>query len=151
MQEFLIAPADGRAIWLMAIVPVLVMLLVGSLFGAAVLGSRKTRFEVSREGLRIRGDFYGRTIPAAEIAAAGMAHVDLSRRPALAPGRRTMGTGLPGYRAGWFRLKNGEKALVYLTDTSRAVYVPTTAGFSLLLSPSDPDAFVTALRAATGR
>jgi hypothetical protein len=57
-----------------------------------------------------------------------------------------MGTGLPGYRSGWFRLRNGEKALLYLTDTSRAVYVPTTAGYGVLLSPQNPDEFVAALR-----
>jgi hypothetical protein len=56
-----------------------------------------------------------------------------------------MGTGLPGYQAGWFRLRNGEKALVYLTDRRRAVYVPTTAGYDVLLSPEDPDGFLRAL------
>jgi hypothetical protein len=60
---------------------------------------------------------------------------------------RTLGTGLPGYKAGWFRLGNGEKALVYLTDLERAVYVPTRAGYSLLLSPADPQAFLNALAA----
>ena len=57
-----------------------------------------------------------------------------------------MGTGLPGYQAGWFRLRNGEKALLYLTDRARAVYIPTTAGYSLLLSPADPDGFLSQLR-----
>jgi hypothetical protein len=54
---------------------------------------------------------------------------------------------MPGYQSGWFRLKNGEKALLYLTDRSRAVYVPTTAGYSVLLSPDDPDGFLKALTA----
>lgn len=62
-----------------------------------------------------------------------------------------MGTGLPGYQAGWFRLTNGERALLYLTDRRRAVYVPTTAGYSVLLSPAEPDAFVSALRAIAQR
>jgi hypothetical protein len=56
-----------------------------------------------------------------------------------------MGTGLPGYRAGWFRLRNGEKALLYLTDANRAVYIPTTAGYGVLFSPVDPEAFLAAL------
>jgi hypothetical protein len=73
--------------------------------------------------------------------------VDFATEPDLAPKWRTMGTGLPGYQAGWFRLKNGEKALLYLSDRSRAVYVPTTAGYSLLLSPADPDRFLSAVRA----
>jgi hypothetical protein len=57
-----------------------------------------------------------------------------------------MGTGLPGYRAGWFRLRNGEKALVSLTDTHHVVYVPTSRGFALLLSPAEPDRVLAAVR-----
>jgi hypothetical protein len=74
--------------------------------------------------------------------------VVLAREAELQPTRRTMGTGLPGYQAGWFRLRNGEKALLYLTDQARAVYIPTTLGYSVLLSPVDPDAFLAALRSA---
>jgi hypothetical protein len=61
-----------------------------------------------------------------------------------------VGTGLPGYQAGWFRLRNGEKALLDLTDRRRAVYIPTGAGYSLLLSPADPDGFLSRLRAVLG-
>ena len=57
-----------------------------------------------------------------------------------------MGTAMRGYRSGWFRLRNGDRALLYLTDQTRAVYVPTTEGYSVLLSPADPDAFLVALR-----
>jgi hypothetical protein len=60
---------------------------------------------------------------------------------------RTVGTALPGYRSGWFRLANGEKALVYVTDPSRVVYVPTTDGYSLLLSVAETDQFVDRLHA----
>jgi hypothetical protein len=74
--------------------------------------------------------------------------IDLATSPELAPRLRTLGTGLPGYQAGWFRLRNGEKALLYLTDRGRAVYVPTTAGYSVLVSPENPDEFVAALRAS---
>ena len=68
----------------------------------------------------------------------------------LQPKWRRIGTALPGYQAGWFRLRNGEKALLYLTDRTRAVYIPTTAGYSLLLSPADPDAYLSRLRAVLG-
>ncbi len=64
---------------------------------------------------------------------------------ALCLKRRTMGTGLPGYGAGWFRLRNGEKALAYVTAPSRIAYVPTSDGYSLLLSLEAPDAFLRAL------
>ena len=104
------------------------------------------RFEVSATALRVRGDFYGRVIPSDLLRPEAARRVDLMREIELQPGGRTLGTGLPGYQSGWFRLRNGEKALLYLTDRARAVYVPTAAGYSLLLSPTDPDAFLAALR-----
>jgi hypothetical protein len=62
-----------------------------------------------------------------------------------------MGTGLPGYQAGWFRLRNGDRALLYLTDRSKAVYVPTTEGYGVLLSPAEPEQFLAALNTLTAR
>lgn len=64
--------------------------------------------------------------------------VNLEREEHLKPVRRTMGTAIPGYRAGWFRLANGAKALLYVTDECRVVYIPTTAGYVVLLSAAKP-------------
>ena len=86
------------------------------------------------------------TSPAGKITVAPGFSVDLGREEQLRPKWRRIGTALPGYQAGWFRLRNGEKALLYLTDRTRAVYIPTTAGYSLLLSPADPDRFLSQLR-----
>jgi hypothetical protein len=142
MQVFAIAPAGTRGVVLILVVLVPVFVLVGM----SLLGSWTARFEVSPEGLRLRGDLYGRLIPASQVVVDGVRRVDFATSAELAPRRRTLGTGLPGYQAGWFRLANGDSALVYLTDRSRAVFVPTTAGYSVLLSPSDPDGFVGAVR-----
>ena len=57
-----------------------------------------------------------------------------------------MGTAVPGYRSGWFRLANGEKALLYVTARERVVHVPTTEGFCLLLSVSEPERFLEHLK-----
>jgi hypothetical protein len=145
-EMFSIAPAVGRgALWGVAVIPGLILLLVIGVLGAAIAGARSARFEISDAGLRLRGDLYGRTIPTTQLHAARARRVDFAATPELEPRFRTMGTGLPGYGAGWFRLRNGERALLYLTDRSRAVYVPTSAGYGVLLSPSDPDAFVSAM------
>ena len=146
MQTFEIAPANVRgALWI--VVPVALLLLgVIFLLFRSVSGATQSRFEVSAEGLRVRGDLYGRTIPSAELRVAEARRVDLAREDGLRPKWRMMGTGLPGYQSGWFKLRNGEKALLYLTDRSKAVYVPTTRGYSLLLSPVDADGFLAALK-----
>jgi len=147
MQVFPIAPADARPFWFVVLVAVVIVAVLALLITTA-RGSRTSRFEVSSAGLRLRGDLYGRLIPIHQLRLEGARRVVLAREAELQPTRRTMGTGLPGYQAGWFRLRNGEKALLYLTDQARAVYIPTTLGYSVLLSPLDPDAFLAALRSA---
>jgi len=150
-QIFHIAAASVRPIWFM--IPVLILIIVvgtGSvILGASVRGARSTTFELSDEGLRVRGDVYGRLIPSSEIRGADAAHVDIADGPFRLTAR-TIGTALPGYRSGWFRLANGEKALVYVTDPTRVVHVPTTAGYSLLLSVAETDQFVDRLHAMNG-
>jgi hypothetical protein len=64
---------------------------------------------------------------------------------------RTNGIGLPGYQVGWFRLKNGETALLYVTDESTVTYLPTTEHDVLLLSVENAEAFLQALREPTRR
>ena len=145
MNTFVIAPAASRYLWF--VIPVGLLLAgVMLLLVASVRGSRNSTFEIQPGGLKLSGDLYGRFIPRAELRVDAARRVDLVRDSTLRPTSRRLGTGLPGYQAGWFRLRNGDKALLYLTDRTRAVYVPTTAGYSLLLSPADPDAFLARLR-----
>lgn len=146
MQTFSIAPAAARVPWILLLALIPVAVAIGFVL-VSTLGSTRTRFEVSPAGLRLRGDLYGRMIPAAELKPGDARRVDLQTTTHLQPARRTFGTGLPGYQAGWFRLRSGERALVYLTDRTRAVYVPTTAGYAVLVSPDDPDGFVRAVAA----
>ena len=146
MQVFTIASSTGRPVWVLAPAFVVVAIAIGVLVLVS-LASRSARFEVSSEGLRLRGDLYGRFVPTGALEIDKAHRVDFGASPELLPARRTMGTGLPGYQSGWFRLKNGEKALLYLTDRTKAVYVPTTEGYGLLLSPDDPDGFLGALAA----
>ena len=145
MNVFPIAPAESRYLWFL--IPVVVIFLGAiALLVTSVRGAHASRFEIGADGLRLEGDLYGRLVPKSQLRVDLARRVDLGRDEELRPRWRRMGTGLPGYQAGWFRLRNGEKALLYLTDRSRAVYIPTTAGYSLLLSPADPDAFLSRLR-----
>ena len=54
--------------------------------------------------------------------------------------------GLSGLRYGWFKLQNGEKALLVLTNPKHAIYIPTTEGYSLLVSPERSDDFLQKLK-----
>lgn len=145
MQEFGIAPAGLRPFWVLIPVALVLAIVVGIL-AVSVVAASSARFQVAGDGLRIRGDLYGRFIPAANLRLDEARRVDLSKPTDLEPRRRTMGGAFPGYASGWFRLANGEKALLYLTDRRKAVYIPTTDGYSVLISPDNPDAFLAALR-----
>src|SRR5262245_41928766 len=146
MQVFQIAPASLRALWMLLPLILIPFTLVVVLLGASFTGMMTARFEVSSAGLRLSEDLYERTIPAADIRGGSARRVNINEASEYQPARRTLGTGLPGYRAGWFRLRNGEKALLYVTDPTRVVYIPTRAGYAVMLTPSDPDGFLNALR-----
>jgi hypothetical protein len=152
MQVFHIASGDVRTGILMIPVAIVVLILVVAGFALAktIAGARGSTFELSSDGLRISGDLYGRFIPLTQLAPRAAQRVSIASG-GLRPTMRMMGTALPGYRSGWFRLANGTKGLLYVTDPKRVVHVPTTAGYSILLSVADADAFVARLHALGGR
>lgn len=143
---FEIVPATSSGFWLLLVPIVLVLGLAATVIVASVTGARSATFEVTDDALILHGDLYGRRIPRDHLRAAEVRVVDVEHHPQLRPVRRTLGTSLPGYRAGWFRLADGQKALLYVTKGSRVVYVPTSEGYSVLLSPTDPDGLVARLR-----
>lgn len=143
----------GSIILLAASAPVIVFGIVSLVAGGIILllgsfayASRHVKFEVSPEGLAIRGDLYGRRLPAASLLKEEARPVDLTADPNYRPVWRTNGAGLPGYGSGWFQLSNGDKALIFVTDKRRVVYLPTREGYSLLLSVPEPEKFLEALQ-----
>ncbi|WNG25394.1 hypothetical protein F0U62_16240 [Cystobacter fuscus] len=131
MHVYQMAPHGSRGVlWVIFVTLLLVLVLL-------LLALRAPKFEASNEGLRIRGSPFGREIPAAALRLESARIVNLRESPDLAPKWRTMGVGLPGYRAGWFRLQNGEKALVFLGRGEEALYIPTSEGYALLIAPED--------------
>lgn len=107
-------------------------------FAYMAISSRTIIVEVQDQGLKIKGGLYGRFIQKDSIIKENIAILDLHRHPEYRPTRRTNGLGLPGFKLGWFKLKNGEKALLFLTDVSHVVYFPTRDGYSVLISPAQP-------------
>ena len=106
------------------------------------------KFEVSRKGLHITRDLYGRQIPLESLRIDNAEIVNLRTSTHYRLKTRTNGTGLPGYKSGWFKLHNGEKALVFVTDMTRVLYIPTDQDYSLLLSTQNPEGMIKALQDA---
>jgi len=143
-EVFRLVPASVKTLWVMGGI---IALIVGILFvlGSIAYSSQNTRLEISPDGLTINSRLYGRTISAESLVSEEAKQVDLTQDSPYALRVRTIGVALPGYRAGWFRLRNGEKALVFVTDLERVVYVPTDEGYSILLSVAEPEEFLDTL------
>ena len=138
MDVFAITPASSKPLWLIAVICVILAAVFMALAYTAY-SSQKSRVELDNGRIRLVGDFWGREIPLERLNVSDARILDLGKNTEHAPRRRTFGTGLPGYASGWFKLRNGEKALVYLSRRTDVAYVPTTEGYSLLLSVNNPD------------
>jgi hypothetical protein len=148
-RVFGIIPASSGAyvfIWIFSVV--IGVILIGVIVMLALVGyqSRHAVFTVSEEGLRISPGLYSRFIPKENINAAEVRLVDLNVETAYKPKWRTNGAGLPGFNAGWYKLENKEKALLFVTDRSSVVCIPTTDNYSVMLSVKNADEFVDLLR-----
>ncbi|MES2594956.1 MAG: PH domain-containing protein [Verrucomicrobiota bacterium] len=143
---FPMIPAAGKSLWFFAIIG---LVLLGGLvlIGWLAWSMRHARFTVSSEGLHVQGDLYSRMIPFKSLVLDQAAATNLNTDKDYQPKWRTMGTGLPGYSAGWFTLRNGKKGLLYVTDLTRVARIPTTEGYTLLLSVESPEILISSLRA----
>ena len=145
MEVFAITPASSKPLWFLAIICLLLAAILLALVYTAY-SSQNSRVQIEADQIRIVGDFWGRSIPFTQLDGANARVIDLADEPDYAPKRRTLGTGMPGYASGWFRLYNGEKALVYLSRRDRVVHLPTYDGYALLLSLDEPENFLEALK-----
>lgn len=139
--EFQITPASpGTTLFLVGLTVLMSVLAIG--FGWLAMSATRPSVVVDEATLTLKAPFYGRSIdlPRIRFDEARVVNVDSSSdvRPKL----RTNGIGLPGLGVGWFKLANGERALVALSSRNRVVYVPTDDGYSLLFSIERPEAFL---------
>jgi hypothetical protein len=144
-KVFGITPASSAPYIFILVFSVVLLALIG-LFIYIGYSARYLSFQLNDDGLRIGPGLYGRFIPREQIDAGGVRVVDLNVETNLKPKRRTNGVGMPGYAAGWFKLQNDEKALMFVTDRSRVVYLPTRQGYSLLMSTPEAEEFAELIR-----
>lgn len=142
---FPMIPAASKSLWFFGIIG-LILVSVMLMLSWVAWSMQHARFTVSNEGLRLQGDLYGRLIPLKSLKLDEAVVINLNLDKDHQPKWRTMGTGLPGYAVGWFKLRNGAKALLYVTDRTRVARIPTTDGYTVMLSVSDPAALINTLK-----
>lgn len=127
------------------VVPALFLLPLAAIFMA---------WKMHRRTLRLEGGIlkYGRMrwlqTAANEIDLAAARIVNLDEHRELRPVRRIAGTAMPGYRSGFFRLRDRRRAYVVVTDWRRVLVLPKRDGGLLLFSLTRPEALLDALRRA---
>lgn len=131
-----------KAIYVLAPTAVVVIFILGGI----AFSLNKVRFEVSGKGLDVQGDMFGKLFALETLDLANAKIVNLNREESLRPKWKLMGTALPGYAAGWFKLRDGQKAHVFLTDLSDVLYVPTREGSPVLVSSEDNVALLEAMQ-----
>ncbi|OGO07026.1 MAG: hypothetical protein A2Y92_01995 [Chloroflexi bacterium RBG_13_57_8] len=143
-KVFNIIPGTSGAItfiWILSAVMVIILLGIIGLLASFGYQARHLTITLNEQGLRISPGLYTRFIPKESIDTANIRVLDLAIDTQYRPRWRTNGAGLPGYNAGWFKLQNKEKALLFVTDKSSVVYIPTTDNYSVILSVINADEF----------
>jgi hypothetical protein len=101
---------------------------------------RRAGVRVDQGTLIVNTGIGSKRIVLTRLRAHGMRVLDLAAHPELKPVFKLFGTGLPGFAGGWFRLRNGDKAVCLLLDRSRVSWLRSDEDeVTLLLSLAEPE------------
>ena len=130
-------------------VPIIILMIIFTgllilIFGT-IFSMKNTNLTLTDNEIIIKSVFYGRKIPLEDILTEQIKSINLYHDTDYNISIRTNGIGLPGFNLGWAKLKNGERALVYLTDRNNVLLVPTK-NFILLFSMNNIEEFINKIR-----
>jgi len=144
----LIQPKGGTGflpIMMVSLMLVILIPLIILTFG--IINSMKnTALTLTERELIIKSTFYGRKIPLENIKIDEIKAISLDEDIDYNLSFRTNGTALPQFKSGWFRLKDREKALVFITDKDSVVLIPTK-DYVLLFSMDNIEEFISKIKA----
>jgi hypothetical protein len=123
-----------------------VVLFTGAIAALLAVMLRRHRLALTADGLDIVTTFYRQRVRLSDLRLDEARALDLDEHPELKPLLKTNGYSLPGFRSGWFRLRGFQRAFVALADGRRVLWIPTRAGYGLLLQPRQPQALLERLR-----
>lgn len=134
------------------LVAIVAFILAFALFFAWIAwGAVRMALTVDQGAMHLRLPLYGRSIPLSSIDLDAAAVVNLNDHPQLAPRTRTNGIGMPGMGVGWFRLNDGSRALLAVTDRRSVLHLPTRKGFAVLVSVPEAERALERLRSQSIR
>jgi hypothetical protein len=102
--------------------------------------------EITEKALIVHAGWYSQEIARSSLNFEKAKMVNLEYSHPLQPVLRTNGTGTSSLKAGWFILRNQEKAFLLLTSSQNVLCLPTR-DFILMASLQKPDKFLEYLSA----
>ena len=102
---------------------------------------------LSDSELIIKSFLYGRKIPLENILVNEVKKINLNENQDYSISYRTNGMRMPNMSLGWMKLKNGQKALAFITDKNSVVSIPT-GDFVVLFSMTNIDEFIGKIKTA---
>ena len=98
---------------------------------------RRISVALDRDGILVNTGIVARRFPLSTLRAGSIRTVSFREHVELRPVIRTWGIGMPGLACGWFRLRNGAKALCILTGRDHVTALRSDEGTWILLSLAD--------------
>ena len=106
----------------------------------------RARATIERDELVLHTGVGVKRVALTRLRRHGLQIVNLTLHPEFKPRLRTWGASMPGLSTGWFRLRNGDKAVCLLTDQRRVCYLRSDSDdLTILLSLKDPTSLKKAL------
>ncbi|AXK72379.1 hypothetical protein DWG18_08900 [Lysobacter sp. TY2-98] len=123
-----------------------VALVVGLVAASFMLLSlRRRAIELTSTQLIVKAGPFTRRVPRSDIDVDGARVSPLGEHPDSHARLKLFGAALPGYRAGWFLMRDGQRAFL-MTTTGRALRLPVRDQPALVVTPVQPEALLDALR-----
>jgi hypothetical protein len=140
--ETIIQPRGNNIVATMFML-ILIIISIGlmALFPAIFYSMKNTTLSLTNKEIIIKTVMYGKKIPLENILINEIKKINLNEDNEYTISIRTNGISLPNFKSGWMRLKNGEKALVYITDKNNVVLIPVKE-YLILFSMENIEEFI---------
>ena len=144
----LIPPPKGNVFAfpiIMIIFVFITMLVITWLMVGTIFTTKNTSISIKDGEVVINSFLYGRKIPIENILINEIKIINLNQNEEYGISGRTNGISLPNYKSGWIRIKNGKRALIYLTNKEKVLLLPTK-DFVILFSMEKTEKFINRIK-----
>jgi len=131
------------------LIPIILLILIIILVIVLIIGIihavKYTSIAIKDNEVIIKSFLYGRKIPIKDIQINETRIINLNQESDYNISFRTNGISLTNFHSGWMKLRNGQKALVFLTNKDSVLLMPVK-DFNVLFSMERGEEFIKKLK-----